>query len=89
MVSWRINSTKLSNMQKLNKMEKSNEQAETKPCTIHDVVCSAYPYNGYNGIMICCRSCGKDIEETDNGYYQPIVYEHEKYERQCRQCRES
>ena len=54
-----------------------------------DVMCNAYPYNGYNGIIICCRSCGKEIEETDNGYYQPIVYEHEKYERQCRQCRES
>lgn len=53
------------------------------------VVCSAYPYNGSNGIMICCRSCGADIEETDGGYYPPIVYEHEKYERQCRQCRYS
>ena len=35
MVSWRINSTKVLNNISLNKMEKSNEQAETKPCTIH------------------------------------------------------
>ena len=40
MVSWRINSTKVSNNLKLNKMGKSNEQAETKPCTIHDVMLS-------------------------------------------------
>ena len=38
MVSWRINSTKVSNNLKLNKMGKSNEQAEAKPCTIHDVI---------------------------------------------------
>ena len=38
MVSWRINSTKLSNNKKLNKMKQSNEQAENKPCTIHGVM---------------------------------------------------
>jgi hypothetical protein len=45
MVSWLINSTKLSNKQKLNKMKKSNKQAKTKPCAIRDVVCgySAFP----------------------------------------------
>lgn len=35
MVSWGINRTKMSNKEKLNKMKKSNEQAETNPCTIH------------------------------------------------------
>ena len=45
MVSWRINSTKLSNKEKLNKMKKSNEQAETKPCTIHGVMSSALTEN--------------------------------------------
>ena len=68
-------------------MNKRNEKSENKPYTIHNDVWHTYPYNGHNGIMICCCSCGKDIEETDNGYYQPIVYEHEKYERQCSQCR--
>jgi hypothetical protein len=45
------------------------------------------PYNSSNGIMICCKSCGCDMEETDNGYYDPIVYEREKYERKCFNCR--
>ena len=44
-------------------------------------------YNIYNGIVIYCKSCGKEIEETDNGYYKPIVDESEKYNRQCSQCR--
>ena len=39
MVSWRINSTKLSNKIKLNKMEETLNNLETKPCTIHGVVC--------------------------------------------------
>ena len=37
MVSWRINSTKVSITKKLNIMNESNKQAETKPCTIHGV----------------------------------------------------
>ena len=49
MVSWRINSTKLSNKEKLNKMKKSNEQAETKPCTIH-------------GVSNSCLICGKKLD---------------------------
>jgi len=48
----------------------------------------ANSYNGRNGIMICCKSCGYEFEETDNGYYKPIEYESEKYERKCEQCRE-
>ena len=70
-------------------MEEKKINQETKGLDAPLVMCCAYPYNGSNGINICCRSCGKDIEETDNGYYQPIVYENEKYERQCRECRES
>lgn len=72
------------------KLEEQNlDNPQTQQLNIGAVVCSAYPYNGRNGIMICCRSCGADIEETDGGHYLPIVYEHEKYERQCRQCRVS
>jgi hypothetical protein len=56
---------------------------------VNNIEIIASDYNGNNGIMIYCRSCGKDIEETDNGYYDPISYEHEKYDRKCKQCRES
>ncbi len=49
---------------------------------------AAYPYNGSNGIVICCRSCGREIEETDGGFYSPLQYENEKFERQCSHCRD-
>jgi len=42
MVSWRINSTKLSNKQKLNEMGKTSNKPQNKPCTIHGVVRSCY-----------------------------------------------
>ena len=38
MVSWRINSTKLLNNIKLNKMNKTKKQKENKSCTIHGVM---------------------------------------------------
>mgnify|MGYP003610305845 FL=1 len=43
-------------------MKKSNEQAETKPCTIHGVVCS-------------CYMCGKTIEQPEEQFdmYGEIV----------------
>lgn len=47
------------------------------------------PYNGVNGIFIYCKSCGVEFEETDQGYYKPVVYEHEKYDRKCKQCRDN
>jgi hypothetical protein len=43
-------------------------------------------YNGSNGIIICCKSCGHEFEETLNGYYQPIKYESDRYNRKCKQC---
>ncbi len=44
-------------------------------------------YNGSNGIVICCKSCGTEFEETDQGHYSPIEFEHERYDRKCKQCR--
>jgi hypothetical protein len=51
----------------------------------------AYPYNPrhHNGIVICCKCCGYEFEETDDGYYPPLEYEEEKKDRLCRRCRES
>ena len=41
---------------------------------------------GTNGLLISCRSCGREMEETVDGEYNPIEYEHEKYDRKCRHC---
>jgi len=49
---------------------------------------SAYPHNGSNGIVIVCKQCGISMEETDDGYYSPIVYVDDQYDRLCRYCRE-
>ena len=45
--------------------------------------------HGSNGILIYCSHCGSEIEETSNGFYPPIEYEEEKYNRECENCRES
>ena len=49
----------------------------------------AIKHNGYSwhGITICCKSCGVEFEETSNGYYEPIKYEEDKYNRRCPVCR--
>jgi hypothetical protein len=46
------------------------------------------PYNGSNGIMIYCSNpdCYCEFEETSNGYYSPIKYESEQYNRLCPTC---
>jgi hypothetical protein len=44
------------------------------------------PYSGSNGIVIYCKNCGCEFEETSDGYYQPIKYESDKYNRKCRRC---
>jgi hypothetical protein len=44
------------------------------------------PYVNHNGIVICCKSCGSEFEETAEGYYQPIKYESDKYNRKCKRC---
>lgn len=70
---------------------KSSKSAPKAALHKNDVISSAiaaYPYNGSNGIIICCRSCGREIEETDGGFYSPVQYENEKFERQCSQCRD-
>lgn len=49
----------------------------------------ALPHNGnsWHGIIIVCKSCGVEFEETDNGYYKPIEYEEERFNRKCKICR--
>ena len=46
------------------------------------------PYGNHNGIVIyCCNpDCYCEFEETANGYYSPIKYESDKYNRKCRRC---
>jgi hypothetical protein len=44
------------------------------------------PYGGGNGIIIYCRCCGREMEETVNGHYPPIRYESDKYNRKCQPC---
>ena len=44
-------------------------------------------YGNHNGIVITCRGCGNDMEETSDGYYRPLVYESEMHNRACRYCR--
>ena len=44
------------------------------------------PYDGKNGIIITCKNCGCEFEETAGGYYTPIKYESDKYDRECRRC---
>lgn len=44
------------------------------------------PYNGRNGITIICLMCGCESEETSGGYYKPIAYEADKYNRMCIGC---
>lgn len=44
------------------------------------------PYGNHNGIVICCKNCGSEFEETAEGYYPPIKYENDKYNRECRRC---
>jgi len=39
-----------------------------------------------NGIIISCSHCGSEFEETADGYYSPIKYESDKYDRECRRC---
>ena len=43
-------------------------------------------YGNNNGICIYCKDCGREFEETCNGYYSPIKYESDKYNRYCFQC---
>lgn len=46
------------------------------------------PYDGRNGILIYCSDpdCYAEFEETAEGYYPPIKYKSEKYNRKCRRC---
>ena len=44
------------------------------------------PYGSHNGIVICCKNCGSEFEETAEGYYPPIKYESDKHNRECRRC---
>lgn len=44
------------------------------------------PYGNHNGILIYCKNCGSEFEETAEGYYPPIKYESDKHNRECRRC---
>jgi len=44
------------------------------------------PYANNNGIVIVCKNCGSEFEETAGGYYTPIEYESDKYNRECKRC---
>ena len=44
------------------------------------------PYGGGNGILIYCKNCGSEFEETAEGYYSPIKYESDRHNRECRRC---
>lgn len=43
-------------------------------------------YGNHNGIVIICKNCGWEFEETANGYYEPLRYESDKYNRECPSC---
>ena len=44
------------------------------------------PYGNHNGIVIICKACGCEFEETAEGYYEPIKYESDKHNRDCARC---
>ena len=44
------------------------------------------PYNRHNGIVIYCKNCGSEFEETAVGHYNPIEYESDKKNRECIRC---
>jgi hypothetical protein len=45
------------------------------------------PYtNPMTGIVIVCKNCGCEFEETAQGYYRPMEYERDKYNRYCSRC---
>lgn len=60
-------------VKKLNRMENEKEL-------------TLMPYGDHNGIVICCKNCGSEFEETSEGYYPPIKYESDKHNRLCRRC---
>jgi len=43
-------------------------------------------YGNNNGIVIYCKNCCCEFEETANGYYSPIEYESDKHNRYCYRC---
>ena len=47
---------------------------------------SLMPYGNHNGIVIICKACGCEFEETAEGYYEPIKYESDKHNRDCARC---
>lgn len=47
---------------------------------------SLMPYNNHNGIVILCKYCGSEFEETCEGNYEHIEYEEDKYDRYCKSC---
>ena len=78
MVSWRINSTKVSNKLKLNKMNKITITEPTKPCTIHDVSGSVFrPKNGHE--LLQALKENKQCEQNrQKGLYKNMPNELEK-----------
>ena len=56
--------------------------------TIIKTKLNAFPYNKskHNGIVIVCKNCGHEFEETAEGYYEPLEYEEDMYDRICLYC---
>ena len=46
----------------------------------------AFAYTPSTSIVIVCKRCGCDFEETAGGYYAPLQFEEEKQNRECRKC---
>ena len=44
------------------------------------------PYGDHNGILIYCKNCYCEFEETADGYYRPIECERDKHNRYCHRC---
>lgn len=51
-----------------------------------DVKLKLLPYGNHNGLLIYCKNCGCEFEETAEGHYNPIKYESDKHNRKCRKC---
>ena len=59
---------------------------KTKTIIKTKIIANTYNKKKHNGIVIVCKNCGSDFEETAEGYYEPLKYEEDKYDRICLYC---
>jgi hypothetical protein len=52
----------------------------------NEIELTLMPYGNGNGLLIYCKNCGTEFEETCEGYYIPIKFESDKKNRECRKC---